>query len=181
VAEPPTPPPFADPVEHGKAIALRLLAAHGWSVAALKTRLLKRGVPREAAERVVSDFERAGLLGDRAFAEETARLELSRRPASDAFLEARIQGKGVPETIASRATRNAVEGVSELTRAKDLARRSVRPGKDPAATRRKLLGVLMRRGFDFETASAAADHALGPAPEPQDHTGDDLETQHERL
>jgi SOS response regulatory protein OraA/RecX len=158
-------PTTTDPVERGKAIALRLLSSHGWSVAAIKARLVKRGIPRGAAEVVARDFERAGLLGDKAFAEETARLELSRKPAADAFLEARITGKGVAEQTAARATRKAAAGVSELQRAKDLALRSVRPGKDAAATRRRLLGVLMRRGFEFEVAAAAADHALGPAPE----------------
>jgi regulatory protein len=157
--------PPNDPVERGKAIALRLLASHGWSVAGIKTRLVRRGVPREAAEVVVADFVRAGLLGDNAFAEETARLEMSRKPAADAFLEAKIAGKGVAERTAARATRKAAGSVSELDRAKDLATRSVRPGKDAAATRRRLMGVLMRRGFEFEIAAAAADHALGPAPE----------------
>jgi SOS response regulatory protein OraA/RecX len=61
--------------------------------------------------------------------------------------------------------RSAAEGVSELDRARALARRAVRPAKDDATARRRLLGVLARRGFDDETAGRAVDEVLGPAPE----------------
>lgn len=131
----------------------------------MKARLLRRGVPQAAADTVIADLTRAGLLSDAAFADETARLEASRKPASEAFLRDKIESKGVHERIAAKAAANAVQGVSELARAKELAMRSVRPHADPLAARRRLLGVLLRRGFDPETASAAADHALGKLPD----------------
>ena len=153
----------------------------------MRARLLRRGIPEAAVGTVIADLSRAGLLSDAAFAEETARLETSRKPASEAFLRQKIESKGIHVRTASKAAAAAVQGVSELDRAKALARRSVRPGKDPVAARRRLLGVLLRRGFDPETAAAAADHALGALPEPdgvefsreldQDHledTHDDL-------
>ena len=71
-------------------MAISLLARHGWSVAKLRERLVKRGTEEAVADLAIADLVRVGLMGDRAFAEETARLELSRRPASDAFLEHRV-------------------------------------------------------------------------------------------
>lgn len=132
----------------------------------MKARLLRRGIPEDAAATVIADLTRAGLLSDAAFADETARLETSRKPASDEFLRQKIESKGVHERTAAKAAASAVAGVSELARAKELAIRSVRPSTDPVAARRRLLGVLLRRGFDPETAAAAADHALGELPEP---------------
>ena len=131
----------------------------------MKTRLLRRGIPEAAAATVIADLTRAGLLSDAAFADETAKLENSRKPASEEFLRQKIESKGVHERTAAKAAAAAVEGVSELARAKALALRSVRPSKDPIAARRRVLGALLRRGFDPETAAAAADHALGELPE----------------
>lgn len=139
----------------------------------------------DTTEIVLEELTRAKLLGDAAFADETARLEASRKPASDEFLASRIVSKGVDERTAARATARAVEGVSELDRAKALAMRSRRAGPDPIAARRRLLGVLMRRGFDAETAAAAADHALGelrePEPSHDDEPADHLEPHHDDL
>lgn len=153
-----------------KAIAISLLARHGWSTAKLRERLLRRGVPEGAADATIAELTRAGLLGDRAFAEDAAKLELSRRPAADAFLEHKLTAKGVPETLASKVAADAAEGVSELDRARNLARRSARPDpKDPAAARRRLLGLLARRGFDAETSHQAVEEVLGREPESAEH------------
>lgn len=183
----PDQPPGSAPVDHvtrGKQIALRLLGAHGWSVAAMRARLIRRGIPQDAAETVIDELKQARLLSDAAFADETARLEAGRKPASDEFLTQRIVAKGIAERTAARATARATEGRSELDRAKDLAVRSKRTNLDPVAARRRLLGALMRRGFDAEIAAAAADHALGefrePEPPPPDET-DHPETSHDDL
>lgn len=150
----------------------------------MRARLLRRGVPRDATETILGELRRAKLLSDEAFADETARLEVGRKPASDEFLTHRIIAKGIAERTAARATTRAVEGWSELDRAKELAMRSKREGSDPVAARRRLLGVLMRRGFDAEVAAAAADHALGEFHEPElmpldEH--DHPETRHDDL
>jgi SOS response regulatory protein OraA/RecX len=79
--------PPADPAARARAVAVALLARHGWSRAALRERLIRRGTDAAVAEQVLGELERARLIGDRAYAEDAARLELSRKPASDAYLE----------------------------------------------------------------------------------------------
>lgn len=178
---PPRPrnPEGPGPAERGMAIAIALLARHAWSIARMRERLLRRGVPEAAADAVIAELTRAGLLGDRAYARDAATLELSRRPASDAFLEHKLVSKGVDERVAARAAKGAAEGVSELDRARALARRNARPdAKDPAGARRRLLGLLARRGFDAETARTAVDEALGREPEHHD-AGGDLQEHHD--
>lgn len=157
------PAPVAhDPVRDAKDIAIALLAKHGWSVTAMRARLLRRGVAEADAEAAIADLVRVGLLGDKRYAEETAKLELDRKPASNEFLERKLEFKGVSERLAKRAARSAAGARTELERACDLVRKSIRPAKDPHAVRRRVLGVLARRGFDEETSIAAADRVLGP-------------------
>ena len=172
-----------DPVTRARVIAVSLLARHAWSRAALRERLIRRGTEEAVAERVLGELERARLIGDGAYAEDAARLELSRKPASDAFLEHKLTGRGVAEATASRAVRAAAEGVSELDRARALARKAVRPAKDDATARRRLLGVLARRGFDHETAERAVEEVLGPAAGGEDvpETGGGQEADHESI
>lgn len=173
-------PEEAGSVERARAIAIALLARHAWSVAKMRERLLRRGVAEAAADTVIADLTRAGLLGDRAYAQDAARLELSRRPASDAFLEHKLVSRGVDERLAAREARRAAEGVSELDRARALARRNARPDpKDPAGARRRLLGLLARRGFDAETARTAVDETLGREPEDDAGVGGDAMEHHD--
>lgn len=178
--EAPFPPPATDAgseVDRARLIAVKLLAAHGWSIAAMRARLIKRGISEGAAEAAIESLVRAGFLGDAKFAEETARLEQSRKPAADMFIRRKLRTKGVDAKTASNAATTAAEGATERDRALALARKSVRPGKDDAATRRRLFGVLARRGFDAEIAQEAVDKVLGEAPEPPDnpHLEDDHE------
>jgi regulatory protein len=138
-------------------------------------RLTARGIDPALAAATVGELERLGLTGDRRYAQETVRLELSRRPASDDFLEHRLTSRGIAEPLAEREVHRQTADQTELDRALELARRTLPrlTARDQAKRRMKLFGVLARRGFDAETAARAVETVLGATPESFDHTTND--------
>ncbi len=150
-----------------KKAALRLLKFRGRSRAELTDRLSAKGFDAATVRAAIDDLERAGLTGDRAFAIEATDAELRRRPASRDFLEAKLVDRGVRERLAERIVRQQTAGESDLARAIQLARSRAgdAAGRDQAAARRRLLGLLARRGFDEETCRAAVARVLGRARE----------------
>jgi hypothetical protein len=81
------------------------------------------------------------------------------------FLEYKLTSRGISRSLASAATQAHTKDRSELARAIELARRSTRPGDDALESRRRIAGVLARRGFDAETTLAALETVLGAPPE----------------
>ena len=138
----------------------------------LVDRLIDRGIDPALAAATFDELERLGLTGDRRYAEETVRLELSRRPASDEFLEHRLTSRGIADPLAEREVRRQPAEQGELDRALELARRTLPRllARDDAKRRAKLFGVLARRGFDADTAARAVEAVLG-ANQNDDHTG----------
>jgi regulatory protein len=121
---------------------------------------------RQAIEGVIADLVRAGALSDAGFAEARAR-SLVRTGRSRRAIQARLLAKGVPGDLARSAAGD--DAGTELAAALSLARRRrigpfrTRQPDDPAAARRKELGMFARAGFARQTAEQALDMALEDA------------------
>lgn len=106
-------------------------------------------------------FEDVGLIDDEAFAEAWVASRQQRKHLSRRALAAELTRKGV-ERETARAALDSVSSDDELSAAIDLARsRAPRlAGLDPVVQRRRLQGVLARRGFNSSIVIEACRVAL---------------------
>lgn len=144
--------------------ALRLIGFRARSGRELRGKLLQRGFSVALVEQCVSDLFEAGLLDDRAFALAFASDRLRSRPVGRSRLLYELRSKGVDESTARAAVEEAYAASpdDELELARRAARRfRRRSGEDEARAKRRLFGLLSRRGFSREAIKALSRELLG--------------------
>jgi regulatory protein len=140
--------------------ALRLLAVRPRSRRELEVRLRRAGFELAEVDEELIRLEAVGLVDDEAFARELARHHvISRRSGRRAIVGA-LAAKGVSREVIEEAV--AGLGEDEDERALGLAREraSRLAGLPPDKAFGRLSSVLMRRGYDPQTAREAARRAL---------------------
>ncbi len=155
--------------EAARKMALRMLERRALSRAELRDRLVKKGCGRDGAARVALGLADLGLVNDRALGESVVRMELLRAPSGAARLEAKLARRGIDGSTAREIVREALCGRDEAEDAETVARRRLRALPDalaPEVVRRRLLGVLARRGFGGEQSRAAVERVLGEQDDP---------------
>jgi regulatory protein len=156
--------PLGDPETVARAICLRLLASQPRTRAELATALERRGVPGEAAGRVLSRFADVGLIDDRAFAAAWVESRHAGRGLGRRTLSAELRRRGVDD----RTVADAVAGLdpeTELETARALVRRRL-PAvarAQPPARMRRLVGMLARKGYPPALAFRAVREELAAA------------------
>lgn len=170
--------PLAGPVASGlgdalareaaRADALRLLRARPRSKRDLVRRLGLKGHDRIHAAATADRLERAGLLDDAALAEERAQTLADSGRAAPRVAEVKLRALGLESPVATKAVREAYQGLDLLQQATEAARKRLRglgPGLDDDTRRRRLWGYLARRGYDHEICRRALDAVLGQQTE----------------
>jgi regulatory protein len=140
--------PPGDPEEVARIVCLRMLDRRAYSRAELGTALRKRGVPDEAADRVLDRFTEIGLIDDAALADGYARAQHQERGLAGRAVALKLRRRGIDDD----SIRDAVEQIdrdSELDIARTLVERKLRSlgGLDPAVQVRRLVGLLARKGY----------------------------------
>ena len=150
----------ADPLQGALEIALGFLAKRDRTVAETARRLQAAAVDRAVAERALAALLEEGYLDDaryaRRFAEDRRRLDGwgSRR------IEQRLVASGVDRDLVAAAV-DRPHG-DEFEAALALLHRRVPDGPRNPRERDRALGLLLRRGYDFEVAcDAVRQHARG--------------------
>lgn len=149
-----------------KSYALKAIAHRPLSVAELLAKLGARGHDAATSAAVAADLQRVGLLDDERFARDYIRAQLARKPAGRALLLAGLRRRRVEDPVARRAVDEALGEVDLSGGARQLAASRLRrmdPRLEPEVLRRRLFGLLARRGFDPETARDAVDRAMKAA------------------
>ncbi len=127
---------------------LSLLSTQPRTRAELERSLLRAGAPEEIVAAVLDRLERVGLVDDTAYAQAYVRTGVGVRRRGTRSLRAELRGRGVaPEVIDLAAAE--VDDDDERATAVALARRRA-PGMArlaPEVRRRRLMGLLLRRGF----------------------------------
>ncbi len=133
--------------------ALRLLGVRSRSREELRRRLSRAGFPEDEITGALQDLERAGLVDDERFAEEVVRWRLSRQGYGRRAALDTLRRAGVERSIAEGALAGA-GWVDEEARAEEVGRARLArlEGLPPETARRRLMGFLLRRGFDPEVA-----------------------------
>lgn len=165
--------PPADPEQVARQILLRRLSDQPRSRAELADTLAKKGVPDDAALRVLDRYEEVGLVDDAAFATAWVESRHGGRGLGRRALAHELCRKGIDDDV----VRDALAGVDdaeERATATELVRRKL-PGMhrlDRPRAQRRLLGLLARKGYDSGVAVPVVRDALSGWPE----TGDDAPT-----
>lgn len=144
--------------------AARLLAVRERGSGELLDRLARRGVKPERARRIVAGLQDKLEVNDERFATMLARSVVSKKPAGERLIRAKLKATKVDRATAERAAREALAGRDPIDDATTLARARLRTMStlDARAKARRLFGLLARRGFD-ETVCRAVIESLLPA------------------
>lgn len=145
--------------------------------AELAAHLATKGVPEEAATRVLDRFAEVGLIDDAAYARAWIGSRLAGRGLARRALAAELRRKGIPDEIA-RAALEEVDPDDEVEVARRLVRRKLRTtaGLAPQVRARRLVAMLARKGFGAGVAYAVVRDALAESADLLDPVADLVES-----
>lgn len=168
----PSDPP-GDPESVARSICLRQLTMAPRTRAQLAETLARRGVPDDAAERVLARFGEVGLIDDAMFAQAWVSSRHLGRGLARRALSAELRQRGVDPQTTQEAVA-ALDPDTEEATARQLVRRRLRSlsSVEPLVAQRRLLGMLARKGYsaglayrvirDEMAATGADTDALSP-------------------
>ncbi|WP_354530214.1 regulatory protein RecX [Nakamurella sp. UYEF19] len=152
-----------------KAICLRLLAVAPRPRAGLAQALRRKEIPEEIAESVLDRLTEVGLIDDVAYANSYVRVKHRDRGLGRSALRSELRKLGVEPDVLAAAV-ETVDSDAERARARELIgkRLDAAMAAGPIAARRRLLGLLARRGYSPEIAVPVVESALEGYSQAQD-------------
>lgn len=137
--------------------AVKLLSAKSYSEKRLREKLAARQFDEGEITGAVARLKAERLLDDRRFAEEFVRARLATRPRSGMLLTRDLAQRGVPRNLAQTVVNELAPKENDLDVARELLRR--KSGQyaslDDMTRRRRLMALLARRGFSYDTIEKA--------------------------
>jgi len=153
--------PAADPVEVARLILLRQLTRGPRTRAQLAEACRKRDVPDSAAEQVLDRFTELGLVDDGAFARAWVQSRHGGRGLSRRALRHELKHRGVAdETIESALEQIDNDDERDAAVALVRGRLPSLARYDQATQRRRLHGLLVRRGYSPGLAGAVVTQVI---------------------
>ena len=158
-------PSQQDRISQAKEAALRYLGNQDRTVYQVRRKLGERGFEQTVIESALADLRRARLLDDRDFARRWIESRMANRPAGELRLEQDLSSRGVaPEVIAEVLAEFGETVGSERAAMEVLRRHRWRfTGLAEDKARRRMWGLLSRRGFDADTSQRAVEQILAEA------------------
>lgn len=145
---------MADPetIRKAQEDALRWLQSRPRSRAELRQRLARRNYPDEVITEVLATLERWHLVDDRGLAAAWVRTRTAQRRAGRQRLRRELRQKGIEAEIIEETLAAHLDEEAERDLARAVAARNLRrlQGLDEATARRRLVGLLSRRGFPYD-------------------------------
>src|SRR5689334_1648819 len=157
-----------DAYDVARQIVLRQLALSPKSRQQLRDKLRTRNCPDDVAEAVLDRMAAVGLVDDEAYAGMLVRSQQVGRGLARRALARELRTKGVDDETA-RATLDQIDPETERDRAAQLVAKKLRSmhGLEPLVQKRRLAGMLARKGYPAELAMAVIREAIAAAPEHQ--------------
>jgi regulatory protein len=147
--------------------AMKYLQMRLHSTAELRRKLVRREYGDAVIDGVLADLLRMGYLDDARFAKTKAMsaAEHKHHGRRRAFME--LIKAGVKKDVADAALNDVYTKTDSLEAARMLAEKKAGSLRrlDPEVARRRLAGMLMRRGFDYDTIKPVIDGVLGRGEE----------------
>jgi len=144
--------------------AMKCLQSRLHSTSELRRKMVRREYGETVIDGVIADLARMGYLDDARFAKTKAlsAAQHKHHGRRRAFVE--LLKAGVKKDVADAALDDVYHDKNDSTReARQLAEKKAPSLRrlEPAVARRRLAGMLMRRGFDYETIKPVIDQVLG--------------------
>ena len=157
-------------VTEARNICLRLLAVAPRPRAGLAQALQRKEIPDDVAQAVLDRLTEVGLIDDVAYAHSFVRVKQRDRALGRTKLRTELRRLGVDEDIMAAAVQT-VDPEAERARAVELIDKRIDAtmAAGPVAARRRLLGLLDRRGYPAEIAIAVVEDALSGYADQVDH------------
>lgn len=157
-----------DAYDVARQIVLRQLALSPRSRQQLRDKLRTRNCPDDVAEAVLDRMTEVGLVDDEAYAGMLVRSQQAGRGLAKRALARELRTKGVDDETA-RATLDQIDPEAERDRAAQLVAKKLRTmhGLEPLVQKRRLAGMLARKGYPAELSMAVIREAIAAAPEHQ--------------
>ena len=152
---------IAEAVDFDKALryCLNALGRRALSSGELVDRMRRRGHGGDVADAVVERLRERRLIDDRAYGESVIRAERARKPVASRFLRAKLRQKRLPAELVDELVRESEGGQDDVAEARKLAEARLRSPTlrkaEAQARRRRLWGILARRGFDSDVIRQA--------------------------
>ena len=143
--------------------ALKLLERRLHSAAELKRKLTIREYGPDIVEEVISDLTRLGYIDDARFAKTKALSAAEHKQHGKRRALVELIKSGVKGEVARKALDEVYESRDTLAVARKLAEKQAPRLKrlDPQVARRRLVGMLQRRGFDYDDIHGVIENVLG--------------------
>lgn len=160
-----------DEEEVARTVALNQLNHCARSRAELAAAMSRKGVSGPVAERVLDRFEEVGLINDVQYAEMLVRTRRKERGLARRALADELHRKGVDKHIADEVLAG-LEPEDERAMARNLVERKARSwvGLDHEKRRRRLVGLLARKGYSPSLALRVVDEVLSDEPDGTQNT-----------
>ena len=154
--------PDADPYDVARTIVLRRLSAAPRTRADLADDLASRGVEQDVAEAVLDRFVEVGLIDDAEFARMWVDSRQRVRGTARPVLRQELRQRGVSDDVIATALEQ-IDADQERGAAERLVRSRLGATArlDPAARTRRLVGLLVRRGYASGMAFGVVREVLG--------------------
>ncbi len=148
--------------------AIRFLERRLHSRSELNTKLKKYDYPTDLITVVLDQLQEMNYVNDQRFAETRAELAAKYKHHGSNRARMELAKKGVPRETARKAVETVYESHDSSAMARDLAMKKMRSlaRLAPAVAKRRLYGMLLRRGFDWDTIKPVVEEALGSIDEP---------------
>lgn len=149
--------PASDPgarLEHALGLAYRYLGPRARTEVELRRHLEGRSIGPATIEQALATLLDQGYLDDGAFARQFVEDKRTLERWGEERIARRLQDRGVPHELAEAALGSRERG-DELAAARALLTRRFPALTDDPSERRRALGLLVRRGYEFELAGDA--------------------------
>lgn len=143
--------------------AYRMIGRNAMSRQRLIDRLKRKAHDPKAAAAVADELAAMGLINDEAFAANIA--ATASRKAGKRLVESKLRARGIDRAVAAKASASAASKRNAKEDALALARSRVKRMSDrltPDAKRRRLYGLLARRGYDSDVCRTVVEKVLKP-------------------
>lgn len=145
--------------------ALHAVSSRLHSRAELHRKLMRREYGETVVDAVLNDLTRLGYVNDAQFAETKATSAANHKHHGRRRAMLELRKAGITGEVADRALDDVYKATDSVATARALAKKKLPILKrlDPRVARRRLVGMLQRRGFDYEAIKPVVDEVLGDA------------------
>ncbi len=146
--------------------AMAALGSRLHSRAELHRKLMRREYGETVVNAVLDDLARLGYVNDEQFAKTKALSAAQYKHHGRRRAVVELRRAGVRGDVAERALNDVYAGRDNTAEARELARKQLPRLKrlDAQVARRRLVGMLQRRGFDYEDIRPVINEVLGGKP-----------------